>query len=93
MKVELEQDVINKAIQDSATKAIADALKGFSVISAIADVVTEQVAHGAITEAIKNAVQNVDTDDLIKHLSKEMQAATTKAVVVLLQEGGAVNNL
>ena len=87
MKIELDQEVIDVAINKTATKAIAEALSGYSVTSSIAEVVTNQVATGAIAEAIRKAVEDVDTAKLTQHLAAEMQRATAKAVVNVLQEG------
>jgi len=87
MEIKIDQKLISESINKTASEAIANALGEYSVTSAITKVVTEQVAHGAIAEAIVKAVESVDTEELTNHLAKEIQIATTKAVVNILHEG------
>ena len=87
MQINLDQDKINAAIDQTASKAVEDALKGFAIQQAIADVVSKEVATGAIAQAIRQAVQQMDTVKLTQHLSAELQRHTTRAVTHILQEG------
>jgi len=87
MQIELDQDKITEAINQTASMAVEDSLRGYSVQRAIAEVVTKEVATGAIAEAIRQAVKQMDTVKLTQHLAEEMQRHTTRAVVNVLQEG------
>jgi hypothetical protein len=86
MKIELNSAAIKEAIGASADKAVADALSGYQVQRAIAAVVTEEVAQGAIAEAVRIAVRQLDTSSLTQHLAEELQKSTVRAATVLLQE-------
>lgn len=87
MEISIDQDKITEAMNQTASKAIEDALKGYGVQSAIAAVVTKEVAEGAIAEAIRQAVKQMDTEKLTQRLAEELQRHTTRAVVNVLQEG------
>ncbi len=86
MKFELNTETIQEAIGSSADKAISSALGGYEVQKAIADVVTKEVAQGAIAEAIRVAVRQLNTESLTQHLAEELQRATVRAATGLLQE-------
>ena len=87
MDIKISEESIAQAINESATKALSSSLGGWEVQSAISKVVTQQVAEGAIADAIKDAVSQVNVDILTKKLAEEMQRATIKATVAILQEG------
>jgi putative NIF3 family GTP cyclohydrolase 1 type 2 len=87
VEIQIDQDKIALAMNQTVPKAVEDALKGGGVQSAIAEVVTKEVAMGAIAEAIRQAVKQMDTVKLTQHLAEELQRHTTRAVVNVLQEG------
>ena len=87
MEINIDQDKISEAINQTASKAVADALQGYSIHRAISEVVTTEVAEGAIAEAIRQAVKKMDTAKLTQHLASELQRHTIKAVVNIMQEG------
>ncbi len=87
MEITIDQDKITEAINQTATKAVQDSLGSYNVQRAIAEVVTTEVAEGAIAEAIRQAVKQMDTNKLTQHLAAELQRHTVRAVVNVLQEG------
>lgn len=95
MEIKIDQEAILTAINTNATKAVVDALGGWEVQKAMAQVVTTEVAQGAIAEAIRTAVGQIDKSALVNALASELQKATTSAVVeattsavvVILHEG------
>ena len=87
MEIKIDQEAILTAINTNATKAVADALGGWEVQKAVAQVVTAEVAQGAIAEAIRTAVGKIDKSALANALASELQKATTSAVVAILHEG------
>ncbi len=87
MKLEIDEVAIGKAINASATAAMAAALGGHDMHRAVAQIVTEDVARGAIADAVKQAVAQVDRSALVTALAAELQRATTRAVVTMLNEG------
>jgi hypothetical protein len=87
MELKIDQQLIADAINKTASKALESSLCGYEVQVAIASVVTREVAEGAIAEAIKQAVQQVDTAALTQALAVELQRATVRATVAILQDG------
>ena len=87
MEISIDQDKIAEAINSTAEKAVQDSLGSYSVQLAISEVVTKEVATGAIAEAIRRAVKQMDTAKLTQHIAEELQRHTTRAVVNVLQEG------
>jgi len=87
MEIKIDQNSISEAIKASATKAIAEALGGYSVTKSIAETVTKEVAEGTIAEAVRLAVKQIDKADLVKHLAIELQKAMVRGTVDLLHEG------
>lgn len=87
MEITIDQDKIAEAINNTAEKAVQDSLGSYSVQRAISEVVTKEVATGAIAEAIRQAVKQMDTAKLTQHLAEELQRHTTRAVVNVMQEG------
>lgn len=87
MQVQLDTDAIAAAINNSATKALSKAFDGYSMQTAVAEIVTDEVVKGAIADSIKLAVQGLDRAALANALAQELQKAVTKAVVTMLNEG------
>lgn len=87
MQLNIEKEAIERAINETATRAFEKAMAGYEIQQAIANVVTTEVAEGTIAQAIRSAVEKMDTDQLVVRLAEELQKATTRAVVHILQEG------
>lgn len=87
MNIEIDQDAIAAAINGSATEALKAALSGFQIQNAMAKIVSQEVATGAIARAINAAVAQVDNDALVACLAAEIQRSVTSAVVMILHEG------
>lgn len=87
MEIKIDPGTIADAMNRSATKALETSLAGYEVQKAIASVVTREVAEGAIAEAIRQAVKQVDVAALTQALAEELQRATLRATVAMLQEG------
>jgi hypothetical protein len=87
MEIKISEEAIQKSVQESADKAIECALGGYDVRQAIGKAITEEVASGALRDALRLAVEGIDKERLTKALCAEMQKAITKAVVMLLHEG------
>ena len=87
MEIEIDQDKIAEALNRTATKALESSLAGYEVQAAISSVVTREVAEGAVAEAIKQAVKQVDVKTLTQAIAEELQRATVRATVALLQDG------
>jgi len=85
-EISIDTDAILQTINETATAAIRDALKGYSFTSAVGKLVSESLAERAMTEAISAALEQVGTDELTRTLASEMQRAVVRGVVMLLQE-------
>ena len=90
MKIDINQDDIAKAIEQSATAAIADRMGGYKVRDAIAEVITDEVATGLVSAAIRTAVSEVDISTLTTALAREISKAMAAATVTIMQDA-AVN--
>lgn len=87
MELKIDSDAIAQAVNDNATKALAKALGGWEMQQALAEIVTDEVAKGAVAEAVRLAVASIDRSQLANALAGELQRATTRAVVTMLNEG------
>ena len=87
MELKIDQELIAAAINKTASRALERSLCGYEVQAAIAAVVTREVAEGAISDAIRQAVKQVDTAALTQALAVELQRATVRATVAILQDG------
>jgi len=87
MELKIDQELIAAAINKTASRALESSLCGYEVQAAIAAVVTREVAEGAISDAIRQAVKQVDTAALTQALAVELQRATVRATVAILQDG------
>ena len=55
MELKIDSDAIAKAVNDSATKALTQALGGWEMQKAVAEIVTTEVAKGAVADAVEGA--------------------------------------
>ena len=87
MQIQIDSAAITQAVNESATEAITQAMSGFAMRHAIAGVITDEFTLNVIKDAVRQAVQNTDSQALANHLAAEMQQATQRAVSSLLNEG------
>jgi len=85
MKLELDQNQIEIAINEKINSAVVEALSGYAIKQAIATTVTESVANGSVAEAIKQAVAKVDKTRLVEALAAQIERTTTACVCRLLE--------
>jgi transcriptional regulatory protein LevR len=86
MDIRIDESSIAEAINASVHDAVNAALKGYSVQSAIAQAMAHEITSGAIVQAIKESVAQVDHQQLVHALAREIQVTTTKAAIAILQE-------
>lgn len=87
MEIQIDEAAIRDSITGSATKAVTTALDGWETQQAIGRIVSATVAEGAIGKAIQEAIARVDHGALVAMLAAEVQRATTRAVVSIIEEG------
>lgn len=87
MNVTIDPQAMEAAVNERIGEAVDQALGGWEVKKAIADVITAQVAHGLIAEAIEAAVAKMDKGALATALAHEIERAATAATVGILREG------
>jgi hypothetical protein len=87
MEVKINDEFLSEEIQKTISQAIADALKGWSVRDAIAKVITDEVASGAVGEAIKRSLDRIDKEEIVKILAVELTNAVASGTVMILKEG------
>ena len=86
MNIEIRNDQIQNAINSSIALAVESALKGYSVTQAIGATLSREAVDGVISEALKTAVSQMNSEELAKVLAAEMQRAITGSVIRLLRE-------
>lgn len=87
MNIEINQELLDKSVNEHITKAVDNALAGYNVREAIGQKISEAVASGAIGEAISNAVSSMDTNALTLVLAEQIQRTMTGAVCNIVEEG------
>jgi len=87
MQIEIDPKMITEALDKAASEALRESLSGYKVQEAISSVITAEIAEGAISKAIKQAAKQVDIAALTQKLAAELQKATVKAAIALLQDG------
>ena len=87
MEVKFDNEKIQEAIQDSANKAISEALSGYGVQRAIGEIISEHVATGIIGEAILNAVKDIDLKQITQNIASELQQAIVVSTISVMREG------
>ena len=87
MKIEIDQAIIEEAVQETALKAFTDSLSGWEVKTALGKVLNEQIADGleVVGEALRLAMERINLSSLATALAGEMERAATAAVVGILQ--------
>jgi len=87
MQINFDETMISQAMTESATGAITTALSGYAVTNMIGKIVTDEVMAGALGQAVKDAASRIDTEALTAALAAELQKATIRAALALLQDG------
>jgi hypothetical protein len=87
MQLELNQALIDAAVNENINKAVCEALGGYEVKQGIAKAISSEVADGVLADAIKKAVSQLNLENLSCALAKEIEKAATRATVSFLQEG------
>lgn len=86
MQINIDNEAVQSAIDSSVAKAIQQAVGGYNVTQAIGQKITDEVISGAIGAALSKALAEINTDDLVKSLTFQIQRTTTSAVCRLLSE-------
>lgn len=87
MNIEINQELLEKSVNEHITKAVGNALAGYNVREAIGQKISDAVASGAIGEAISKAVSSMDTNALTLALAEQIQRTMTGAVCNIVEEG------
>lgn len=87
MELKIDSLLIEKAINENISAALTQSLGGYQMTDAVAKIVTAEVANGAVAEAIKVAVEQINKSDLAMTLAQEIQRAVTSAAVAIVREG------
>lgn len=86
MNIKIDEELIQNAIRASIQDAVSTAVKGYSVQSVIANAMASELTSSVVVQAVKDAVHRVDMDSMVESLAREIQRATIKAVVAVVQE-------
>ena len=87
IKVQLNEEIIKNAIDESLEKSVKESMCGYSVVNAISKSIANEALDGVISQSIISAVQNVDKEYIINKLVDEITASVIKVTKRILQEG------
>ena len=86
MNITINQDQLDEAVSLHINKAVASALTGYKIQEAIGERLSQEIMHGAISEAMDLALKQFDCEKLVSVLATEMQKAVTSGVVMTIRE-------
>lgn len=86
MEVKIDNEMLQNAINGTVAKSVGVALGSYDVQNAIGGMIAREVVEGAIGEAIRMAIDKVNTAALVEALAKEIARSATAATVTILEE-------
>ncbi len=86
MEVKIDNEMLQNAINGTVAKSVGVALGSYDVQTAIGGMIAKEVVEGAIGEAIRMAIDKVNTAALVETLAKEIARSATAATVTILDE-------
>lgn len=86
MQINLDESIIEKTLNESATAAVKDAASSYNVRRAIEDRVANAVLEGVMAEALTAAIDKIDVAALATALANQLQRSVTAGAVALIQD-------
>ena len=86
MRVEINEDEIAQAVQESTTKAVTDAMSSYEVERVIRDKCTEAVLQSAIASTVADAVTTTDLTALTTAIAAEFSRTVASAASTIMRE-------
>lgn len=87
MNVTMDPKQLEESVNKHIGSAVEKALGSYDVQNAVKEVICEEVAVGALREAVQEAVAKMDTDSLSTALAEQIERTATAATVRILREG------
>ena len=86
MDIKVDNETIEKAINENINKAVVNAIGGYEIQQAISKKLSEDVAYKAIGEALDKAIAGIENNKLSQAIAEEMQRTIIKSVSHVVKE-------
>lgn len=86
MNIEINSERLQSAVSESMGKAVDTALRGYDVQAAIAKTIGEEIGSGAVAQAIRDGLAQIDGGALARALAGEIARSVTSATVLVVRE-------
>jgi len=86
MNINLNEETIQKALDEQTTKAVESAFKDYAIEQAIRDRITKCLIDDIISDALAKSVDMVDVNALAKGLAEQIAKTSVSAAHHLLLE-------
>ena len=86
MEIKIDESMMQKTLDDTASQAVQNAMSGFVVRNALEKAVADSVLPGLLSQAIVDAADKIDIDALTEALAKQMSRSITKGVQLVVQD-------
>ena len=86
MDIKFDESVIQDQIQRSANDSLKKAFEGYEVRRAIEKSIADTVIYDALQQAITNAVDKIDLQNLTNELAKQIQKTMVSSTITMLKE-------
>jgi len=86
MNINFDEKIIESTLNQVANVAIANALNSHDVKRIIEEKINRVVVENILSDSLLKAVERIDIDNLVIHLSQELSKAITRATVHIIKE-------
>lgn len=86
MEIKIDESVIQKALNDQATKGLANAFGNYDIQRAIQSTISESVIPEIMTTAVVNAASQIDVSKLSQSIAEELTKAVIKGTQAIIRE-------
>lgn len=86
MEIRIDENVIQEALNDQATKGLANAFGNYGIRSAIQEVIANSVIPEIMATAVVDAASKIDTERLTQCVAEELTRAVIKGTQAIVRE-------
>lgn len=87
MNIKINQESVDRAINENINDAICNALKSYEIEKAIADRISDSIASGVIAKSVDKAITQMDSDALTNALAEQIQRTAIASTVTIMRSG------
>jgi len=86
MEIKIDEEQVQKALDEQATAGIKNAFEGYAIRSTIEKAIAESVIPSIVTSAMEQAASTIDVQELSQHLAQEIAKSVTRGVQGIIRE-------